>query len=134
MSAPRDLGRQARVEERADEQLEAVLLAQGQDAVEAAPDAELREELDLREIEAIGYDMDYTLIDYKMVLLEERVYHYSKEHLSAKGFPVSGLTFNHELVVRGLVMDTELGNVLKVDRFGYVRRALHAARTQSGPP
>ena len=51
MSAPRDLGRQARVEERADEQLEAVLLAQGQDAVEAAPDAELREELDLREIE-----------------------------------------------------------------------------------
>ena len=37
--------------------------------------------LDLRQIKCIGYDMDYTLIDYKMVLWEERAYHYSKEHL-----------------------------------------------------
>ena len=59
-------------------------------------------ELDLRGIKGIGYDMDYTLIDYKMVLLEERVYHYSKEYLLSKGFPVSGLCFEPELVVRGL--------------------------------
>lgn len=81
--------------------------------------------LDMRSIKVIGYDMDYTLIDYKMELFEERVYHYSKESLRAKGFPVSGLKFTHELVVRGLVIDTQLGNVLKVDRFGFVRRAMH---------
>ena len=52
--------------------------------------------LDMREIDAIGYDMDYTLIDYKMVLLEERVYHYSKEHPRSKGFLVSGMQFDHE--------------------------------------
>ena len=82
-------------------------------------------------IKAIGYDMDYTLIDYKMVLLEERVYHYSKEFLRSRGFPVSGLRFNHELVVRGLIVDTLLGHVLKVDRFGYVRRAMHGSRVLS---
>ena len=84
--------------------------------------------------------MDYTFIVYKMVLLEERVYHYSKEFLRSKvcdgthpcvlacaadwspfdawskGFPVSGLRFNHELVVRGLIIDKELGNLLKVAR------------------
>ena len=87
--------------------------------------------IDLREIKAIGYDMDYTLIDYKMVLLEERVYHYSKEFLRSRGFPVSGLRFNHELVVRGLIVDTLLGHVLKVDRFGYVRRAMHGSRVLS---
>jgi len=76
----------------------------------------------------IGYDMDYTLIDYKMVLMEERVYHYSKEFLRSKGFPVSGLQFAPDLVVRGLAIDRITGNILKVDRFGYVRRAMHGTR------
>merc|ERR1719238_607946 len=82
-------------------------------------------ELDLRDIKVIGYDMDYTLIDYNMTLIEERVFHYSKEFLCSKGFPVSGLKFNPELVVRGIVIDREEGNLVKVDRFGYVRRAMH---------
>jgi HAD superfamily 5'-nucleotidase-like hydrolase len=87
--------------------------------------------LDMRSIKAIGYDMDYTLIDYKMELFEERVYHYSKESLLKKGFPVEGLSFNHERVVRGLVIDTQLGHLLKVDRFGFVRRAMHGKRMLS---
>ena len=87
--------------------------------------------LDLRQIKCIGYDMDYTLIDYKMVLWEERAYHYSKEHLRSKGFPVSGLRFDPELVCRGLVIDKQSGNMVKVDRFGYVRRAMHGTRRLS---
>ena len=70
--------------------------------------------LDLKDIKCIGYDMDYTLIDYKMEVWEERAYHYSKEELEAKGFPVRGLVFNPELVFRGLIVDKENGNVLKV--------------------
>ena len=81
--------------------------------------------LDMEAIKCIGYDMDYTLIDYQMEVWEERAYHYSKEHLRSKGFPVSGLSFNPELVCRGIIIDKELGNFLKVDRFGYVRRAMH---------
>jgi hypothetical protein len=87
--------------------------------------------LDMREIKAIGYDMDYTLIDYKMELVEERVYHYSKMTLDSKGFPVSGLIFDPRLVVRGLIVDTSLGHTLKVDRFGHVRRAMHGTRELS---
>ena len=71
---------------------------------------------------------DYTLIDYKMELWEERAYYYSKELLRSKGFPVSGLTFDPELVTRGLIVDKLRGNLLKVDRFGYVRRAMHGTR------
>ena len=85
-------------------------------------------ELDMRDVEVIGYDMDYTLIDYKMELCEELVYDYSKDYLSSIGFPVSGLHFNPELVVRGIIIDRERGNLLKVDRFGYVRRAMHGTR------
>mmetsp|Transcript_33191 Transcript_33191/g.109724 ORF Transcript_33191/g.109724 Transcript_33191/m.109724 type:complete len:590 (-) Transcript_33191:120-1889(-) len=87
--------------------------------------------LDLTKIKCIGYDMDYTLIDYKMEVWEARAYHYSKEELRAKGFPVSGLKFKPELVCRGLIIDTERGNLLKVDRFGYVRRAMHGTRMLS---
>ena len=36
--------------------------------------------------------------------------------LSGQGFPVSGLRFDPELVVRGLIIDTQLGHILKVDR------------------
>ena len=52
----------------------------------------------------------------------------AKEHLRSKGFPVSGLNFNPELVCRGIIVDKELGNMLKVDRFGYVRRVMHGTR------
>lgn len=84
--------------------------------------------LDLNQIKVIGYDMDYTLVDYKMELWEERAYYYSKELLESKGFPVVGLTFNPELVTRGLIIDKSRGNLLKVDKFGFVRRAMHGLR------
>ena len=70
--------------------------------------------LDLKDIKCIGYDMDYTLIDYKMEVWEERAYHYSLKELQRKGFPVRGLVFNPELVFRGLIIDKDNGNVLKV--------------------
>jgi len=72
--------------------------------------------LDLTKIKCIGYDMDYTLIDYKMEVWEARAYHYSKEELRAKGFPVSGLKFKPELVCRGLIIDTERGSPPRPDR------------------
>jgi hypothetical protein len=36
------------------------------------------------------------------------------------GCPVEGLRFDSNLVIRGLIMDKELGNLIKVDRFGWV--------------
>ena len=81
--------------------------------------------LNLRAIQAIGYDMDYTLVHYHVVDWELRAYEHLKRRMANDGFPVKGLTFDHELVTRGVVIDTELGNSLKANRFGYVKTAYH---------
>ena len=47
--------------------------------------------LNLRNIEAIGYDMDYTLVHYRVELWEERAYSYVKSGLAAQGWPVDDL-------------------------------------------
>ena len=81
--------------------------------------------LNLRNIAAIGYDMDYTLVHYRVELWEERAYSYVKAGLLAQGWPVEELVFDPDLVVQGLVVDTERGNVVKPNRFGYVKTAFH---------
>ncbi|KAL9237571.1 hypothetical protein vseg_012103 [Gypsophila vaccaria] len=81
--------------------------------------------LNLRSISAIGYDMDYTLIHYNVMAWEGRAYDYCMENLRSVGFPVDGLSFDPNLVIRGLVIDKEKGNLVKADRFGYVKRAMH---------
>ena len=87
--------------------------------------------LNLRGIQAIGYDMDYTLVHYHMAEWERRAYRYIKEGLEARGWPVQGLTFDPELVIRGLILDTEHGNVVKANRFGYIKRAFHGTTAMS---
>lgn len=84
--------------------------------------------LNMRSIKAIGYDMDYTLVDYHVDRWERRAYERARDKLGELGFPVSGLTFDHDAVIRGLVIDTELGNVVKANRFGFVKKAMHGTR------
>ncbi|KAJ6770899.1 5'-NUCLEOTIDASE DOMAIN-CONTAINING [Salix koriyanagi] len=87
--------------------------------------------LNLRSISAIGYDMDYTLIHYNVKAWEGRAYDYCLENLRSMGFPVDGLAFDPDLVIRGLVIDKEKGNLVKADRSGYVKRAMHGTRMLS---
>ena len=87
--------------------------------------------LNLRSIRAIGYDMDYTLINYDVNAWEGRAYEYGLETLREQGIPVDGLSFDPQLVIRGLIMDKEKGNLIKVDRFGLVKRAMHGTRMLS---
>ncbi|ESW26472.1 hypothetical protein PHAVU_003G122300 [Phaseolus vulgaris] len=87
--------------------------------------------LNLRSISAIGYDMDYTLIHYNVVAWEGRAYDYCMENLRNMGFPVDGLAFDPDLVIRGLVIDKEKGNLVKADRFGYIKRAMHGTKMLS---
>ncbi|PWA68281.1 5'-nucleotidase domain-containing protein 4 [Artemisia annua] len=87
--------------------------------------------LNLRSISAIGYDMDYTLMHYNVTAWEGRAYDYCMENLKTVGFPVDGLAFDPDLVIRGLVIDKENGNLVKADRFGYVKRAMHGTKLLS---
>jgi 5'-nucleotidase len=84
--------------------------------------------LNMRSIKAIGYDMDYTLIHYHVDVWEARAYEHTRDRLAAKGWPVEHLRFEPEQVVRALIIDTELGNLVKSDRFGYVKVAAHGTR------
>jgi 5'-nucleotidase len=84
--------------------------------------------LNLNAIRAIGYDMDYTLIHYRMRFWEQHAYNYIKERLKSAGWPVEKLVFDPDLVMRGLVIDIELGNVVKANRFGYIKRAFHGTK------
>ena len=81
--------------------------------------------LNLRSIRAVGYDMDYTLVHYRVEPWERRAYEHTRQRLVARGWPVGHLQFVPDLAVRGLIIDTELGNVVKANRFGYVKRAHH---------
>lgn len=70
-------------------------------------------------VDFAGYDMDYTLIHYDVNAWEGRAYEYGLKNLAEMGYPTEGLKFDPDLVIRGLIVDKECGNLIKVDRFGY---------------
>lgn len=84
--------------------------------------------LNLRSIQAVGYDMDYTLVHYHVEAWERRAYEYLKASLLTEKWPVENLEFQPDLVCRGLVVDTLLGNIVKANRFGFIKKAMHGTR------
>ena len=84
--------------------------------------------LNLRSIKAIGYDMDYTLVHYHVGAWEGRAYEHTRQKLLARGWPVQDLRFDVRASARGLIVDKELGNLLKVNRFGYIKLAAHGTK------
>jgi HAD superfamily 5'-nucleotidase-like hydrolase len=84
--------------------------------------------LNLRAIEAVGFDMDYTLVHYHADRWEARAYERAKAYLAGKGLPVGHLEFQSRAFTQGLVVDRLLGNVVKANRFGFVKRAAHGLR------
>ena len=87
--------------------------------------------LNLRAIRAVGYDMDYTLIHYHVEAWEEQAYGHLRERLVARGWPVEHLRFDPKQVIRGLIIDTQTGNLLKANRFGFVKKAVHGTQALS---
>lgn len=85
--------------------------------------------LDLGSIKAVGFDCDYTLASYIPETFETLAHEQTIEKLIATfGYPADALrplSFDPTLMVRGLVIDKEHGNVLKVDRHKYVKLAYH---------
>ncbi len=75
--------------------------------------------LNFRSLRAIGYDMDYTLVDYRMEAFELQVFEFARERLLAEGWAVESLVFDPGMVARGLVIDTEQGNVVRPTASGW---------------
>lgn len=85
-------------------------------------------ELNMSKIKTVGFDMDYTLAVYKKLPMESLQYDLARDFLIAEmGYPqeLKHVSFDQTLVIRGLVIDKDLGNILKLDDQSYVWRAMH---------
>ncbi|CAI9116745.1 OLC1v1017983C5 [Oldenlandia corymbosa var. corymbosa] len=90
--------------------------------------------LNMRNIVAVGFDMDYTLAQYKSETFESLAYEGTVRKLVYDlGYPpeLLGWTFDWNYMVRGLVLDKRRGNILKMDRHKYVKVAYHGFREMS---
>lgn len=81
--------------------------------------------LNMRSIQVVGFDMDYTLVHYDVPAWEARAYAHVQRRLLERGYPVASLRFHPDLFARGLILDLQLGNIVKANRFGYVTKASH---------
>ncbi|MFZ2957185.1 MAG: HAD-IG family 5'-nucleotidase [Candidatus Ozemobacteraceae bacterium] len=87
--------------------------------------------LNMNHIKLVGFDMDYTLATYNVPAFEELAYKLMQEKLIVeRGYPegIRALKFNPEFIIRGLVVDTELGNLMKVNCYGYLKKTSHGTR------
>jgi 5'-nucleotidase len=87
--------------------------------------------LNLNSIKLIGFDMDYTLVIYHEKELEALAFEGAVDVLvRERGYPeaIRSLKFSSEKIIRGLVADKKLGNLVKINRFGYIKAALHGDR------
>ncbi|MBC7475793.1 MAG: HAD-IG family 5'-nucleotidase [Candidatus Sericytochromatia bacterium] len=90
--------------------------------------------LKMDDIKYIGFDMDYTLAIYNKIEIEKLAFDLSIEKLiTTKGYPefIRNINYDPSYVIRGLLIDKNRGNVLKIDRHKSVRRADHGTRSLS---
>jgi 5'-nucleotidase len=90
--------------------------------------------LKMDEIAICGFDMDYTLAVYSMRQIEELAFHMTLDRMVAtRGYPeyLRNLKYDHEYVIRGLVVDKDNGNIFKMDRHNHVGRCYHGRRQLS---
>ena len=87
--------------------------------------------LNMRSIAVVGFDMDYTLVHYDVTAWEARAFAHVQRKLLDAGHPVQDLHFDADRFARGLVLDLELGNLVKANRFGYVTQAAHGMQLLS---
>jgi HAD superfamily 5'-nucleotidase-like hydrolase len=90
--------------------------------------------LNLRKIKYIGLDMDHTLVRYHTQEFEHLAYQGMLSKLvREKGYPqeVLDLKFDFNAVIRGLIVDSTRGNLLKVSRHGAIRGSKHGTQNIS---
>jgi HAD superfamily 5'-nucleotidase-like hydrolase len=89
--------------------------------------------LRLDQIKAVGFDMDYTLAIYRQAEMDRQSIEATVSKLVERGYPEALLTMKYrtDFPIRGLLIDRKLGNVLKMDRYRYVKRAYHGFRQLS---
>jgi HAD superfamily 5'-nucleotidase-like hydrolase len=85
------------------------------------------------QIQAVGFDMDYTLAEYLPDQFDMLAYNGALKKLVQLGYPeaIRQFTYDPRAYQRGLVLDRKRGNVLKMDRHKYVKVAYHGLTKMS---
>jgi HAD superfamily 5'-nucleotidase-like hydrolase len=84
--------------------------------------------LNLKKIKYIGLDMDHTLIRYNIQNLEALVYKMVVANLIKEAnYPeeIRKFQFNFSDAIRGLIIDSKNGNILKLSRYSAIRKSYH---------
>jgi HAD superfamily 5'-nucleotidase-like hydrolase len=87
--------------------------------------------LNMKKIKFIGLDMDHTLIRYNTKNFETLVYKMVVDKLiDSKHYPeaIRAFTFKFDEAIRGLIIDSKNGNVLKLSRYGAIRQSYHGTQ------
>ncbi|XP_035989811.1 5'-nucleotidase, cytosolic II, like 1 [Fundulus heteroclitus] len=86
--------------------------------------------LTLENIKCYGFDMDYTLAMYKSPDYESMGFELIRDRMVSIGYPHELLRYSYDpsFPTRGIVFDTTLGNLLKVDSNGNVLVCSHGFR------
>lgn len=87
--------------------------------------------LNMKKIKLIGLDMDHTLIRYNSKNFESLVYKLVVDKLiEEKQYPpeIKKFKFNFDEAIRGLIIDSKNGNILKLSRYGAIRHSYHGTR------
>lgn len=87
--------------------------------------------LRLDKLEMVGFDMDHTLAIYRDRHVEELSFEMTLARLVADcGYPpdIASIRYDPAFVIRGLVIDKKLGNIIKTDRHKHVGRVFHGRR------
>lgn len=87
--------------------------------------------LNMKKIKCLGFDMDHTLVRYNSEAFETLAYnHILKKLVKEKDYPNAVLDFKFDFhsVIRGLVVDSKKGNLLKASRHGGIRVSRHGTK------
>jgi len=86
--------------------------------------------LRLDQISAVGFDMDYTLAVYNQAEMDRLSIAATTRKLVEMGYPerLLHMPYPPGFAVRGLLVDRQLGNILKTDRYRYVKVAYHGTQ------
>ena len=74
--------------------------------------------------------MDYTLAIYRQAEMDRLCIDATVRKLVERGYPeeLGAMQYRTDFPIRGLLIDRKLGNVLKMDRYRYVKTAYHGFR------
>jgi len=103
----------------------------GRREVPAARQVFVNRTLRMDKIEAVGFDMDYTLAIYQLRQMEELAFRMTAEQMVSRfGYPagLQEVPYDPDFVIRGVVVDKQQGNLFKMDRHNHVGRGVHGRR------